>query len=143
VFELTDRVALIDWRRGDVVIRGKGEDRLPLPSDVREAVVAWLQRGRPRCDVQSVYTRVHAPQRSLSSGGVSAIVYRACDRTGLPPVGAHRLRHTAATQMLRAGASLSEVRQVLRHQSHDVTSIYAKVDRRSLVAVVRSWPGAL
>jgi integrase/recombinase XerD len=135
----------IDWRRGDVLIRGKGnrEDRLPLPSDVGEAVVAWLQRGRPRCDVQSVFTRVPAPQRSLSSGGVSCIVRRACDRAGLPPVGAHRLRHTAATQMLRAGSSLSEVGQVLRHQSLDVTSIYAKVDRRSLVAVVRSWPGAL
>ena len=70
------------------------------------------------------------------------IVRHACDRAGLAPAGAHRLRHTAATAMLRAGASLAEVGQVLRHQRPETTAIYAKVDRRSLVAVVRPWPGA-
>ena len=66
----------------------------------------------------------------------------ACRRAGLPVVGAHRLRHTAATEMLRAGGSLTEVGQVLRHRSRDVTSIYAKVDRLALSAVVMPWPGA-
>ena len=133
----------IDWHQGELVIRGKGnrEDRLPLPVDVGEAIVAWLQRGRPRCGCQSVFLRLRAPHRGHSSGGISAIVIRACERAGLSPVGAHRLRHTAATEMLRAGGSLAEVGQILRHRSHDTTSIYAKVDRRSLIAVVRPWPG--
>ena len=135
----------IDWRQGDVVVRGKAnrEDQLPLPGDVGEAIVGWLRRGRPRGECQAVFTRVRAPHRELSSGGISAIVWHACERAGLPPVGAHRLRHTAATEMLRAGGSLAEVGQVLRHRSQDTTSIYAKVDRRSLIAVVRPWPGGV
>ncbi len=137
------KLADIDWRSGQVVVRGKGnrEDRLPVPVDVGEAVVVWLRRGRPRCADQSVFTRVRAPHRGLSSEGISAIVWHACERAGLAPVGAHRLRHTAATEMLRAGGSLAEVGQVLRHVARDTTSIYAKVDRRSLVAVVQPWPG--
>ena len=135
----------IDWRAGEVVVRGKANrtDRLPLPGDVGEAIVAWLQRGRPRGGCRSVFTRVRAPRRGLSAGGVSAIVRQSCRRAGLPPVGAHRLRHTAATRMLQAGAGLGEVGQVLRHRSPDTTSIYAKVDRRALIAVVRPWPGGV
>ena len=76
------------------------------------------------------------------AGAVSQIVRRACQRAGLPLVSAHRLRHTAATEMLRAGGSLTEVGQVLRHRGRDVTSIYAKVDRLALAAVVQPWPGA-
>lgn len=135
----------IDWRSGEVVVQGKGsrEDRLPLPVDVGEAIVGWLQRGRPQCADRSLFTRVRAPQRGLSSGGVSVIVTHACDRAGLAPAGAHRLRHTAATEMLRAGGSLAEVGQVLRHQRAETTAIYAKVDRRALVAVVRPWPGGV
>ena len=72
--------------------------------------------------------------------GISAVVSHACGRAGLPPVYAHRLRHTAATEMLRAGANLRAVGQVLRQDSSEVTSIYAKVDRRALSAVVRAWP---
>ena len=121
------------------MVQGKGslEDRLPLPVDVGEAIVGWLERGRPQFADRSLFTRVGAPQRGLSSG-VSVIVRHACDRAGLPPAGAHRLRHTAATGML----SLAEVGEVLRHQKPETTAIYAKVDRRSLVAVVRPWPGA-
>ena len=135
----------IDWRAGEVVVQGKGgrEDRLPLPVDVGEAIVAWLERGRPQCVDRSLFTRVRAPQQGLSSGGVSVIVRHACARAGLSPAGAHRLRHTAATAMLRAGGSLAEVGQVLRHQRPETTAIYAKVDRRSLVAVVRPWPSGV
>jgi integrase/recombinase XerD len=134
----------VDWRSGELLVRGKGgrSERLPLPDDVGEALAGWLARGRPRCACGFVFTRVRAPLHELSSGGVSAIVQHACRRAGLPVVGAHRLRHTAATEMLRAGGSLTEVGQVLRHRSRDVTSIYAKVDRLALSAVVMPWPGA-
>ena len=138
------RLADIDWRAGELLVRGKGSrlERLPLPADVGEALVGWLVRGRPRCQCVFVFTRVRAPLDQLSPGGVSAIVQHACRRAGLPVVGAHRLRHTAATEMLRAGGSLAEVGQVLRHRSRDVTSIYAKVDRLALAQVVQPWPGS-
>jgi len=138
------RLSDIDWRAGEVLIRGKGsrQERLPLPADVGETLAGWLSRGRPRCESAFLFTRVRAPHGGLSAGAVSQIVRRACQRAGLPTVGAHRLRHTAATEMLRAGGSLTEVGQVLRHRSPDVTSIYAKVDRLALAAVVQPWPGA-
>ncbi len=138
------RLADVDWRGGELLVRGKGsrQERLPLPADVGEALAGWLARGRPRCECMFVFTRIRAPLDELSPGGVSAIVQRACRRAGLAVVGAHRLRHTAATEMLRAGGSLTEVGQVLRHRSRDVTSIYAKVDRLALAAVVMPWPGA-
>jgi site-specific recombinase XerD len=134
----------IDWRRGEVVIRGKGrrQERLPLPVDVGEAMVGWLRKSRPHCECTKVFTRVRAPHRGLTSGGVSAIVRAACARAGLPEVNAHRLRHTAATEMLRAGAGLAEVGQVLRHASVLTTSIYAKVDRTRLRSLAQPWPGS-
>jgi site-specific recombinase XerD len=132
----------IDWRAGELVVHGKGArlDKLPLPVDAGEAIVAWLERGRPRCTSRSVFVRVRAPHRGLSGGGVSAVVRRACERSGLSLAGAHRLRHTAATEMLAAGASLADIGHVLRQDSSEVTSIYAKVDRGALAAVVRPWP---
>lgn len=138
------RLCDVDWRAGELLIRGKGsrQERLPLPDDVGAALAGWLARGRPRCESVFVFTRLRAPLGGLSSGAVSQIVRRACQRAGLPVVSAHRLRHTAATEMLRAGGSLTEVGQVLRHRGRDVTSIYAKVDRLALAAVVRPWPGA-
>jgi len=134
----------IDWRAGEIVVRGKGrrEERLPLPADVGEALAWWLRRGRPRCQCATVFTRVRAPHRPLTSGGVSAIVRAACGRAGLPELNAHRLRHTAATELLRAGASLGDVGQVLRHTSVLTTAIYAKVDRDRLRALALPWPGA-
>ncbi len=125
-------------------MRGKGsrQERLPLPADVGETLAGWLERGRPRRDSVFVFTRLRAPYGGFSAGAVSQIVRRACQRAGLPLVGAHRLRHTAATEMLRAGGSLTEVGQVLRHRGRDVTSIYAKVDRLALAAVVQPWPGS-
>ena len=137
-------LADIDWRSGELLVRGKGnrQERLPLPADVGEVLAGWLARGRPRCDAAFVFTRLRAPLRGLSPSAVSQVVRRACQRAGLPVVSAHRLRHTAATEMLRAGGSLTEVGQVLRHRGRDVTSIYAKVDRLALAAVVQPWPGA-
>ena len=133
----------LDWRAGELVVRGKGRrsERLPLPVDVGEALAGWLRRGRPRCDATTVFTRVRAPHRELTSGGVSQIVRAACVRAGLPPVQAHRLRHTAATGMLRGGASLLEVGQVLRHASVLSTAIYAKVDHDRLRGLALPWPG--
>jgi integrase/recombinase XerD len=133
----------IDWRHGEVTVHGKGnrEDRLPLPHDVGEAIVGWLRRGRPRCDCPTVFIRLLAPHRGLSARAVSGIVRQACMRAGMAPVGSHRLRHTVATETLRAGATLSEVGQLLRQHSLAATSIYAKVDRLALAAVVQPWPG--
>jgi integrase len=138
--QLTD----LDWRAGEIVVRGKGHrvERLPLPADVGEALAGWLQRGRPRCESTAVFTRLRAPHWPLTSGGVSNIVRAACLRAGLPPMHAHRLRHTAATEMLRAGASLPEVGQVLRHASALSTAIYAKVDHDRLRSIALPWPGA-
>ncbi len=133
-----------DWRAGELVVRGKGrgEERLPLPADVGEAVAGWLRRGRPRCEFATVFTRVRAPHGPLTGAAVSAVVRAACARSGLPELNAHRLRHSAATEMLRAGASLREVGQVLRHASVVTTSIYAKVDRDRLRSLALPWPGA-
>jgi site-specific recombinase XerD len=134
----------IDWRAAELTIRGKGHrtDRLPLPIDAGEAITVWLIRGRPQCRGSEVFVGIRAPHQALTSGGVSGVVRRACQRAGLPAAGAHRLRHSAATSMLAGGAGLDEIGQVLRHERRDTTAIYAKVDRRRLQTVVRPWPGA-
>jgi site-specific recombinase XerD len=131
----------IDWRAGLLLVRGKGsrQDVLPLPVDVGEALVSYL-RGRPRCESRALFLRVVAPRERLDRCTVAWVVRAACDRAGLPRVGAHRLRHTAATEMLRAGASLPEIGQVLRHREQKTTAIYAKVDRKALRALARPWP---
>ena len=138
------RLEDLDWRAGEIVVRGKGSrrERLPLPVDVGEAIVGWLRDGRPDCDSRFVFTRARAPYQGLHPASLNGVVHRACQRAGLPEVGPHRLRHTAATQMLRAGSSLREVGQVLRHRDSEVTSIYAKVDRLALATMVQPWPGA-
>jgi len=134
----------IDWRAGEVLVHGKGrrEEKLPLPADVGAAVVDYLRHGRPATTSRAVFVRLHVPLRELTPIGVSALVYRACERAGVRRVSAHALRHTAATQMLRAGASLGEVGQALRHRSSTATAIYAKVDHVSLRALARPWPGS-
>ena len=133
----------IDWRRGEIAILGKGNraERLPLPADVGAAIAAYLRRGRPRtAEGRSVFVRVHAPQRALTTGGVTMVVFDAAQRAGLGKMHAHRLRHTAATAMLHAGSPLSEVGQLLRHRSPLTTAIYAKVDRDALAVLARPWP---
>lgn len=133
----------VDWRRGELLIRGKGrrQERLPLPVDVGAALAAYVRRGRPRDGGRTLFLRVPAPHVGLQAASVSLVVYRACDRAGLPRVGAHRLRHTVATEMLRRGAALSEIGQVLRHRSAATTAIYAKVDREALRSLALPWPG--
>jgi len=133
----------LDWRHGEIAIVGKGNraERLPLPDDVGTAITAYLRRGRPHtAEGRSVFVRVHAPHRALTSGGVTMVVFDAAQRAGLPKMHAHRLRHTAATAMLRAGSPLPEVGQVLRHRSILSTAIYAKVDRDALAVLARPWP---
>jgi len=133
----------VDWRAGELVIVGKGRraERLPLPSDVGEAIVAYLRDGRPATALdRSLIVRVRAPHRGLTTGGITQIVFAAAGRAGLGPIHAHRLRHTAATQMLRAGASLDQIGQVLRHRQALTTAIYAKVDRDALRQLARPWP---
>lgn len=136
------RLEDVDWREGELLVRGKSprHERLPLPSDVGEAIAGWLRRGRPCCAAREVFTRVRAPHRRLSPGGVSSIVRAACQRAGIPEVSAHRLRHSVATEMLRAGAGLAEIGQVLRHRSVVTTASYAKVDRYALQGLAKPWP---
>jgi len=131
----------VDWRAGELLIHGKGsrQDVLPLPVDVGEALVSYLRR-RPRCESRTLFLRMTAPLGGLAPHTIGWIVGEACARAGLPRVGAHRLRHTAATEMLRQGASLAEIGQVLRHREQKTTAIYAKVDRRALRALARPWP---
>lgn len=133
----------VDWHHGEVVVRGKGgrQDRLPLPVDVGEAVVACLCDGRARGRCRALFMRVRAPIGGLTAAGVNDVVRNACWRAGLPRVGAHRLRHSAATAMLRAGASLTEVGQALRQVRAATTAIYAKVDRVALRTLAQPWPG--
>ena len=133
----------IDWRRGEIGVVGKGSraERLPLPADVGAAITSYLRRGRPvSAEGRTVFVRVHAPHRALTTSGVTMVVFDAAHRAGLGSMHAHRLRHTAATAMLRAGSPLAEVGQVLRHRSPLSTSIYAKVDRDALAVLARPWP---
>jgi integrase/recombinase XerD len=134
----------IDWRSGEITVRGKGSrhERLPLPPDVGEALASYLRDGRPaRTRGREVFAGVRAPHRPLTRGAVTQISARASQRCGLGTVFAHRLRHTAAAGMLRGGSSLEEIGQVLRHRRTLTTAIYAKVDYDALRGLARPWPG--
>jgi integrase len=137
-------LADIDWRRGELLVRGKGDrrERLPLPVDVGEALAGYLRQGRPRCKDRHVFLRVKAPTMGLHGDGVTKVVHAACLRAGVPVVGAHRLRRTHACETLRHGGSLAEVGEVLRQRSASTQALYAKVDRAALERVARPWPGA-
>ena len=134
----------VDWRASELVVRGKGSriDRLPLPSDVGEALADHLRDGRPRGFGRAVFLHAHAPLTRLSPGNVSDVVKRACKRAGIARVGAHRLRHTVASELLSRGAGLVEIGQVLRHQDFRTTGLYAKVDRQALSRLALPWPGS-
>jgi site-specific recombinase XerD len=137
----------LDWQRGEVVVRGKGrrQDRLPLPRDVGAAIVAYLRRGRPSCATRRVFVRARAPHQGFSSSvAICNVIERGLKRAGLEPPrkGAHMLRHALACAMLRRGATLAEIGQILRHRSPDTTAIYAKVDFVALRALAPAWPVA-
>jgi len=134
----------VDWRVGEVVVRGKAGrvERLPLPVTVGEALTRYLAGVRPVCACRSVFVTVRGrPPRPLTATAIRQVMARACLRAGLPRLGAHRLRHTLASDMLRAGVSLAQVGQVLRHRSQLSTAGYAKVDQARLREVARPWPG--
>jgi site-specific recombinase XerD len=133
----------IDWRAGEIVVRGKARrrDRLPLPSDVGEAFSAYLSGVREKTTHRQLFLTCKAPRRSIRPDLVSDVTRRACRRIGVPPVGAHRLRHALAAELLQRGATLAEVSQILRHRDMATTAVYAKVDLNSLRDVARPWPG--
>lgn len=135
-----------DWQDATVVVSGKTrrEERLPLPQDVGDAVLQYLEQRPEQLESGRVFLRIPAPRRPLSPGGVSTIARRAMRRAGLStPSGSHILRHTAATQLLRQGASLDAIRTLLRHRSVDMTATYAKVDLELLQQVAQPWPEVL
>jgi integrase/recombinase XerD len=140
------RLEDIDWAAGCLTIRGKGGRwaQMPLPQDVGAAIATYLREGRPPCRDRRVFIRDHAPRTGFSSSNsVSAVATRALARAQIasPRPGAHLFRHTLATEMLRQGASLAEIGQVLRHQHPDTTRIYAKVDLPALRQLAPPWPG--
>ncbi len=136
------RLDEINWRAGEILIRGKGGrcDGMPVPVDVGEAIASYLDRGRPPSDRREVFLRARAPIGPLQASGISTIVRRACRRAGIQPVGAHRLRHTAACEMIASGVPLGQIGQVLRHRSSASTAIYARVDLERLRQLARPWP---
>lgn len=136
----------IDWSAGELRVRGKGPriDRLPLVQDVGQALADYLQKGRAICSWRQVFIQSTAPYEPIgSSHTISALVQRAQARAKLPPPhrGAHMLRHSLATRMMRGGASLVQIGQVLRHQHSESTEIYAKVDLAALRPLAQPWPG--
>jgi len=137
----------IKWASGEVLIRGKGgrEDRLPLPADVGRAVAAYLKEGRARCSCRRVFVRLLAPHEGLASPTIASVVERALARAHISSThkGAHLLRHSLATRMLRGGASLTQIGQVLRHQHTNTTEIYARVDQKTLRDLAQPWPGGV
>jgi integrase/recombinase XerD len=136
----------LDWEAGQVSVRGKRGHRtaLPLPVDVGQALTAYLRRGRPRSTSRRVFLRDKAPVRGfLSQCAIGSVIRHALQRAGItaPTTGAHQFRHALATDMLRRGASLTEIGEILRHRSPQTTTIYAKVDLKALRTLALPWPG--
>lgn len=135
------RLEDVDWRGGELLVRGKGRrhDRLPLPVDVGEAVAAYLQTGRPSTASRELFVSSSAPIRGLGYMAISDVVRRSCVRAGVEPIGAHRLRHALAVDLVAAGASLPEIGQLLRHRSVSATRIYGRVDVELLRTIAQPW----
>jgi len=137
----------IDWRAGEMLVRAKGRQRarMPIPPDVGAAVVAYLHDTRPKSSCRRLFVRTLAPHVGFASGcAITMIAKAALDRVGIKGCahrGAHIFRHSLATELLRSGATLSEIGQLLRHESHDTTRIYAKVDIETLRTLSLPWPG--
>jgi integrase/recombinase XerD len=136
----------IDWEAGHVSVRGKGGLRtaLPLPADVGAAIATYLRNGRRHGPTRRVFLRARAPAGSFHGpSAIASIVRHALAHAGVqaPTHGAHQFRHALATQMLRHGASLTEIGEVLRHRSPETTKIYTKVDIDALRTLALPWPG--
>lgn len=137
----------LDWEAGEFIVRGKGDrrERLPLPQDVGAALAHYLRRIRPPCSTRRVFIRMKAPHCGFSgAAAICNVVRRALWRAELDPdfKGGHLLRHSLATNMLRRGASLEQIGQLLRHRHANTTQIYAKVDIEALRGIALPWPGA-
>ena len=135
----------IDWRQGTIRLCGKSrrEELLPLTQEIGDALLAYIERGRPALAIPSLFTTEYAPLRPIDRITVKCLVKRALKRGGVDSryKGAHILRHSAATAMLRHGVSLPGVSTVLRHRSQAMTAHYAKVDIALLAAIAQPWPG--
>jgi site-specific recombinase XerD len=137
----------IDWKRGTLRLGGKGrrDALLPLPQEVGDALLAYVERGRPNSTSERMFLTMVAPIRPIATSvTISDVVRFALRRAGIetpPSHGAHLLRHSAATAMLRGGASLDTISTVLRHRSLETTAYYAKVDVAVLEQVAQPWPG--
>ncbi len=136
----------LDWASGCIHVCGKGrqERPLPLPHDVGQAIAKYLHEGRPASSCRRVFLRARAPWRGVASAcAISMIAHRALKRAHIRSAsyGAHQFRHALATNMLRRGASLTEIAQVLRHRDPNTTRLYAKVDIDALREVALPWPG--
>jgi integrase/recombinase XerD len=143
---ITIELADIDWRAGTILIRGKGKrhDRMPLPEDVGQAIVDYVRNGR-RGSSRTLFVSTKPPYQPFVSAQILNTTLRAAFKeTGLKPpqkyIGSHLLRHSLATDMLRKGASLDEIGDVLRHRSRASTAIYAKHDIEGLRSIARAWP---
>jgi site-specific recombinase XerD len=139
----------VNWRSGEILVRAKGrqQTRMPMPPDVGAAIVAYLRGGRPISPCRRLFLRSPAPNVGFASGcAISMVAKVALDRAGIRGYahqGAHLFRHSLATELLRSGATLSEIGQLLRHESHDTTRIYAKVDIEALHTLSLPWPGGV
>jgi site-specific recombinase XerD len=137
----------IDWRAGEMLLSAKGRQRarMPIPPDVGAAVVAYLRDGRPTSSTRRLFLRTPAPHTGFASGSAITMIAKAAfERAGIDGCahhGAHVFRHSLATELLSCGATLTEIGQVLRHESHDTTRIYAKVDIETLRTLSLPWPG--
>jgi site-specific recombinase XerD len=139
----------IDWRAGHIHVQGKGRKgaTMPLLSEVGEAIAAYLCDGRPVSDSRRIFLRSYAPHIGFASScaviHIARHAIKAANVTGVAHRGSHLFWHSLATELLGSGATLSEIGQVLRHQNHDTTRIYAKVDPASLRHLAAPWPGAV
>jgi site-specific recombinase XerD len=136
----------VDWRMGEILIRGKGQrhDRLPLPPDVGEALAEYIRRDRVTSS-RSLFATERAPRKPFASGQIlNAILKDAFAKAELEPptryVGSHILRHSLATSLVQRGASLAEIGDMLRHRSQESTMTYAKLDIDGLRSIAQPWP---
>ena len=140
------RLCDLDWKQGRLHVAGKQrrETRLPLPQDAGDAILGYIKAERPTAATDHVFLTARAPIHPISASGLGDVVWRLIDRAGIqaPSHGAHILRHSLATRLLREGATLDTIGAVLRHRDADTTAIYAKVDTDLLRQVAQPWPGA-